>query len=203
MSGAERSLAAVAADLERLAVAAGPPGPSRDRVAARARELAAEAHRIGREGALAQSRKSLAAAWAAWLGLALSVELDEGKSLLEEALDFEPALRGRFREFLGGRPAARAPDAYPDRLATRIRQAAGEVWDDEAARDGFIRGLVTARQEYTGANPGVPYAVQLADVLGPGFEAPAHADGCRGHRHGLGGCLARGCACKLRPARAG
>jgi hypothetical protein len=90
-----------------------------------------------------------------------------------------------------------AEGGYLEKLDGKIRRASGEVWGNEAARDGFVFGLMAARQTYTGANLGVPYDVQLADVLGAGFERPAHKPGCRGHRHGQLGCLERGCSCML------
>jgi site-specific recombinase XerC len=101
---APRTLASVAGDLERLVIAGAPAGPSRDRAAARARELAAEAHRLGRQEASLESRKSLARAWSAWLGLMMSVKLPGagGKSLLEDVLDLEPGLREQFAAFLEG-----------------------------------------------------------------------------------------------------
>jgi hypothetical protein len=87
------------------------------------------------------------------------------------------------------------------RLDRKIRAAEAEVWANEAARDSFVLGLMAARSAYTGMTPLVPYRAALDAVLGPGFERPGHAKGCRGHRHGLGGCLARGCGCALRPTR--
>jgi hypothetical protein len=95
-----------------------------------------------------------------------------------------------------------ADDGCLEKIDAMARRAAGEVWGNEAGRDGFILGLMAARSvlapspaEDTMA--GTPYKQALAAVLGPDFKAPEHTPGCRGHKHGRAGCLERGCACPL------
>jgi hypothetical protein len=102
---AERTPGDVVNDIARLAVAGSSPG-QRGPAAKRVRELCDEAFALVREDERRRARKSLAAAWGAWLELAMTVRLDGGESLLAVTLDLAPEeTRARFREFiLGERP---------------------------------------------------------------------------------------------------
>lgn len=106
MSGTtERTVDGVTADLLRLALAGIITPALRENTEKQVRELADEACRLVREDERARNRKSLAAAWSAWLDLVMSVSLPSagGKSLLQDVLDLEPELRERFEAaFLGG-----------------------------------------------------------------------------------------------------
>lgn len=106
MSGtAERTAESVADDLVLLALAGIASPALRKSTEQLVRELVAEACSLARKDERARARKPLAAAWSAWLDLAMSVKLPEagGKSLLQDVLDLEPELRERFEAaFLGG-----------------------------------------------------------------------------------------------------
>jgi hypothetical protein len=89
----------------RVACAGDRSAASRASTAKAVRALMDNGYRLVREDEQRRARRSLAQAWSAWLDLMLSVSLPSagGRSLLQEALDFEPGLRQRFEEFLGGR----------------------------------------------------------------------------------------------------
>jgi hypothetical protein len=98
-----RTVEQVSADLVTLAMAGIATEGTRDKTAARARELTDELCNLAQDAARARARRSLAAAWGAWLELAMTVKLDDGESLLAVTLDLAPEkLRTEFRDFILG-----------------------------------------------------------------------------------------------------
>jgi hypothetical protein len=101
---AERTVSQVTDDLVTLALAGIVTDGTRGRTAARVRELCDEMCSLAQDAARARARKSLAAAWGAWLELAMAVKLDDGESLLAVTLDLAPErLRAEFKDFVTGR----------------------------------------------------------------------------------------------------
>jgi hypothetical protein len=72
----------------------------------RAVALADEAYALGKAFSAAEHRAALAKAWGAWLDLMLSVSLPsaEGKCLLADVLDSDPALRRQFEAAFLAKP---------------------------------------------------------------------------------------------------
>jgi hypothetical protein len=98
-----RTVEQVTADLVTLATAGIAADGTRGKTAGRVRELADEMCNLVQDAARAQARKSLAAAWGAWLELAMTTRLDDGESLLALTLDLAPErLRAEFRDLIAG-----------------------------------------------------------------------------------------------------
>jgi hypothetical protein len=94
----QRTLAMVQDDIARIA-GAGSYGSTRAAAQGTARDLAAEAYRIGKEEAEARYRPSLAKAWSAYLGLFLS-----DRDLVNDVRYLEPDLWARLCGAILGEP---------------------------------------------------------------------------------------------------